>query len=102
MPNMMPNQPGQSQPSAQGQDQGGGVVQNVDEMLGAISEAIGSNPEAQGLSQRLMKVREEYRRIIEEAMKMGGNKAPSMPQPAERSVMPDRSQGMPQSPAGVY
>jgi len=103
MMNQMPTQSAQGQGAAQG---GPGVVSNTDEMLGGIAEALGQIPGGETLMQRMAKIREEYRRIMEEAMKMGGGanmkQQASAGQPMERSAIPDRSMGTPQSPAGVY
>jgi hypothetical protein len=106
MMGQMPTQNAQGQGSQQG---GPGVVSNTDEMLGGIAEALGQIPGGESLMQRMAKIREEYRRIMEEAMKMGGGggganmkQQASAGGMAERSAIPDRSMGTPQSPAGVY
>lgn len=106
MPQGMPNQQA-AQMQKPNENSGGGVVQNVDEMIGALGEALSANPEAKQLADRMARVREEYRRIMEEAMSMQGGKVGMMNkanagQPSQTQAMPERGMGTPQSPAGAY
>ena len=82
----------------QGQGGGGGdMISMIDDGISQIGQALSQQPGAEKLAQRLAAVQKEYRSIMEEAMSMMGGS-----QGGGSQAVPDRSQGMPQSPAGAY
>lgn len=76
------------------QEQGGkgGMIENIDQMLGAVAEALAQGPGGDKMAQRMQALQAEFRSIVMEAQGGGGQGSPS-PQA-------DQSQGMPVSPAG--
>jgi hypothetical protein len=98
----MMNQP-QAQPTqGQAPQSGADIISSIDEALGSLGEALGGLPQGSNLAKRLMAVRQEYRAIMQEAASQGGGGQQQVPNVPEKSPIPDRSMGMPQSPAGPY
>jgi hypothetical protein len=106
MANMpMPSQSMQSEQGAQQAEGGSSVLDNVDQLLGAISKGFMSKPELGDIAKRMSVLREQYRQLIQQAQKIAGGQGGGMPQgPQQMAPSPvlDQSRGTPQSPAGNY
>ena len=72
--------------------------------LGMVTEQLAAIPGVgNDLAKRMTMVQDEFRSIIEEAMAASqGGQRPRMQNAGGPEPVPDRSQGMPQGPSGVY
>lgn len=98
----MPGMPGMA---PQGQQQESNPVVKIDADLQQLIPQLAQLPGGEMLAKRMQKLQAEYRSIMEEAIgqAQGGGEGPKpVPTVQKSSAIPDRSMGMPQSPAGVY
>jgi len=103
MPMGMPGQMGAGPAqSDQGQQGGGGIIETIDSGLGMLSNELSKLPGGEDLAKRMAKVKAEYMAIIQAAAQASQGGGNMMPTPQKSSPIPERSQGMPASPAGVY
>jgi len=105
MPEAMPGSAG-----PQGEQQGNNPIVKIDADLQQLIPQLQQLPGGDMLAKRMMKLQQEYRAIMEEAIGQvqGGQQPQGNQRPVQTvqgmksSPIPDRSMGTPQGPAGVY